>query len=210
MEHGRSWLQKYLGTNKPTNCIKTGVIKKLAKSLPADINLINSLFTHATTFEEMAIAASIIGQHQQLVQDLDLSYVDNWLNYTVGWAEVDSLCQSNFHAVDLLSRWPEWKKLLTKLSKDKNVNKRRASLVLLCKSLGESNDPRLLNFSLELVERLKSEKEILITKAISWVLRQMVKHHSIELEQYLSDNHASLPKIAYRETLKKLITGKKS
>jgi 3-methyladenine DNA glycosylase AlkD len=202
----RLWVQKYLGSNKPTRCIKTGELQKLSKRYLPNIDLINSLYQNGKSFDEFVIAANLAGR----VKDIDLKSIDKWLNYTVGWAEVDSLCQSNFTADKVLPIWPSWKKLLTALSIDKNINKRRASLVLLCKTLGQSDDGRVSDFTFELVNKLKSEKEILITKAVSWVLRQLVRHHPDELAVYLEDNRSTLPKIAYREALKKLITGKKN
>ncbi|MBY0432537.1 MAG: DNA alkylation repair protein, partial [Cyclobacteriaceae bacterium] len=60
------------------------------------------------------------------------------------------------------------------------------------------------------IERLKIEKEILITKAISWLLRDLVKHHTKMVSQYISRNKNTLPAIAIRETLTKLKTGKKT
>jgi len=57
---------------------------------------------------------------------------------------------------------------------------------------------------------LKSEKEVLITKAISWTLRSMVKLHRTPLKNYLAKNKQTLPAIAMRETLTKLQTGKKT
>ena len=69
--------------------------------------------------------------------------LDHWLSFVCGWAETDVLCQSPFTAEDLLSRWDSWHQLLSKLSQDENVHKRRASLVLLTKPLRQSSDPRL-------------------------------------------------------------------
>jgi 3-methyladenine DNA glycosylase AlkD len=58
------------------------------------------------------------------------------------------------------------------------------------------------------IERLKSEKEILITKAISWVLRSMVKHHRPTLIEFMKEK--DLPAIAVRETRRVLETGRKN
>ncbi|MFZ6009574.1 MAG: DNA alkylation repair protein, partial [Bacteroidota bacterium] len=106
--------------------------------------------------------------------------------------------------------WKRWKKLLPKFSRDKNIHKRRASLVLLCSPLRHVQDESLALMALENVERLKSEKEVLITKAISWVLRSMIKHHAALVADYLRKQGATLPKIALRETLVTLKTGKKT
>jgi 3-methyladenine DNA glycosylase AlkD len=64
--------------------------------------------------------------------------------------------------------------------------------------------------ALENVTELKSEKAVLITKAISWVLRSMVKHHKTLVTQYVKENKDTLPAIAVRETLIVLKTGKKT
>ena len=213
----RAWVQKYLGTNKPTRCIKTGDIIKVAKNISKEyefdknslVNLLDLTYSKATTFEEMAIAASLLGALPKIKPQIDPESLDNWLSHTVGWAETDVLCQSNFTADDLLKNWNKWQKFLRYLAKSGNIHKRRASMVLLCKSLRQSDDSRLMNLAFEQIEKLKHEKEILVTKAVSWLLRSLVKFHPQELSEYLKNNQATLPKIAYRETSSKLLTGKK-
>jgi 3-methyladenine DNA glycosylase AlkD len=211
------WIQNYLGSDKPTKGFTAANVKKFAKNIIDNnilnqyqlVDLLNSLYQHATTFNEIDIAARIIGTKVQFCRDLDPNNLDNWLNYTHGWAETDVLCQSNFDSNILLSNWETWSKLLKKFNKDSNIHKRRASLVLLTKSLRDSADLRLSELAFVNIENLKSEKEILITKAISWLLRALVKFHKLEVEIYLEENKDSLPKIAYCETLTKLTTGRK-
>ena len=91
-----------------------------------------------------------------------------------------------------------------------NVHKRRAGLVLLTEPLRESADPRLARLAFANIGKLKGDKDILITKAVSWLLRALIKHHRQEVERYLKDNSNSLPKIALRETRNKLKSGHKS
>jgi len=121
---------------------------------------------------------------------------------------VDSLCQSVFTAEDMSVSWNEWQRTLTSFSKNKNTNKRRASLVLLTAPVRQSNDERFPRLAFRIIERLKSEKEILITKAVSWLLREMIKNHKDKAAVYLQKNKESLPKIAVRETTRKLKTGR--
>ncbi|MBI2464749.1 DNA alkylation repair protein [Candidatus Shapirobacteria bacterium] len=213
----RQWVQKYLGSDKPTRCIKSAVIQQIAKDKLKGVTspnnlfgLIDDIYTHATTFEEMAIAANIFTKGRRNHDSSVIKYLDKWLNKTVGWAEVDSLCQSSISAIDMLKNWSKWRKQLNTFSLDKNVHKRRASMVLLCRSQRESDDSRLSDLAFELVNRLKGEKDILITKAISWILRCTVKHHPDELAVYLEDHVDTLPRVAYREASKKLATGKKN
>lgn len=213
----RQWVQKYLGSNKPTLCVRSVNIKALAKDVLKEISTpqeftktISGLYKNAKSYEEMALSASIFNTGLKFRNEFDISLLDEWLNYTVGWAEVDSLCQSAFDGSTMLKEWSKWQPLLDKFSISQNINKRRASLVLLCKPLRTSNDVQLLTFALKIVDRLKNEKHILITKAVSWVLRCLVKQHPKELINYLLENKDTLPAIAYREALKKLTTGKKN
>lgn len=213
----RQWVQKYLGSNKPTLCIRSANIKALAKNILREISThqeftdtISTTYKNARTFEEMALSASIFNQGLRFRSEFDISLLDEWLNYTVGWAEVDSLCQSAFEGKNMLKDWKKWQSLLNKFSQDNNIHKRRASLVLLCKPLRTSDDSHLSSFALHLVDRLKGEKHILITKAVSWVLRSLVKHHPQVLSDYLKLNKDSLPAIAFREAYRKLTTGKKN
>jgi 3-methyladenine DNA glycosylase AlkD len=60
------------------------------------------------------------------------------------------------------------------------------------------------------IDKLKQNGHILVTKAISWLLRDLIKHHRQKVETYLKDNENTLPRIAIRETRTKLLTGKKT
>lgn len=213
----KDWVKRYLGTDKDYKCTKTGDLQKLAKDLLKKYvftkeeiyEMTTLIYSKAKSFEEMAVAAYLV-QYSKIVKDsFDVSYLDKWLDYTTGWAEIDTLCQSTFGAIDLSGNWDKWKELLVKFSKSKIIAKRRASLVLLTKSVRQSNDKKIFNLGIANVERLKDEKEILITKAISWLLRSMVKNFKEEVREYINRNLDSLPKIAIRETMKKIETGRK-
>ncbi len=212
-----SWVAHYLGTTKKVLGIRSADIKALGKQylklVPSSekfYQLIFSLYQHGQTYEELSLAATIFGLGKKYRSNFKPAMLADWLSYTVGWAEVDSLCQSNFSALDILPHWDIWKPFLVSLSYSSDIECRRASMVLLNKPLRTSDDSRLRDLAFTQINTLKHEKEILITKAVSWLLRSLVKHHSPELKKYLADNQQSLPKIAYREALKKLTTGKKN
>lgn len=212
-----TWVAKYLGTNhiyySLSNPVKREIAKSWAKnhkdvSVREFIYLLNSLYK-GESYDEKAVASYLLFYLPSLRQKLDVSLLDKWLDGLAGWAEVDSLCQSNYSSLDLLSDWDSWKSLLSKFSKDKNISKKRASLVLLTKVVYQSEDKRLSDLAFNIIDRLKSEKDILITKAISWLLRDLTYSHKKEVEEYLSKNENTLPKIAIRETNRKLLTGRK-
>jgi 3-methyladenine DNA glycosylase AlkD len=120
------------------------------------------------------------------------------------------MCQSKFSATEVLTKWEKWKSLLTKLASDGNTHKRRASLVLLTKPVRDSGDARLADLAFATIDKLKQNREILVTKAISWLLRDLIKNHRQRVEKYLEENEDTLPRIAVRETRIKLLTGRKA
>jgi 3-methyladenine DNA glycosylase AlkD len=172
------------------------------------IVLLNSL-SFGKYHEEKWLIGEVLAQHKQLRNQLSTNYLDSWLGYLHGWAQVDSLCQSVFTAREILENWEEWDSFLHKLSKSSNVNKRRASLVFLTGPLRKSRDQRLIQAALRNIGSLSSEKNILITKAISWLLRSGVTNFRTEIEIYIQQNKDKLPAISVRETTRKLNTGKK-
>jgi len=209
--------QRYIGTNKHYHGFTTKQITDLAKkifkenNLSSDeiIQLLNSLYQNGKSYTEIVLGPMILSLCPQTLKNFDPQNLDLWLNYTHGWAEDDVLCQSIFTAENVLTKWSEWEKILKKFNQDSNVNKRRASLVLLTKSVRQSDDSKLSKLAFKNIENLKGETDILITKAVSWLLRSLTTFHKDEVLKYLEDYRDSLPKIAYREALSKALTGRK-
>jgi 3-methyladenine DNA glycosylase AlkD len=210
--------KNYVGTTKTLYSIGTEaerrIIREWIKNHPdlkpsEYIELLTSLF-HGESINEISIASKLLESMPKLRKQVKPKYLDTWLNGVQGWAEVDSLCQSKFTADDLLQNWEEWENLLHKLVSNQNVHKKRASLVLLTKPVRDSEDPKLAEIAFANVDMLKDERHILVTKAISWLLRDLIKHHRQRVEAYIRDNINTLPKIALRETRAKLLTGRKT
>jgi 3-methyladenine DNA glycosylase AlkD len=212
------FLNHYLGNNHPLYNISMPELRSAAKTwmkerrnLPVEefIDLITSLMK-GKTFTEKCLPGILMGYATKEQRVIDPILFDHWLEYLNGWAEVDTLCTGKHLGVDIPDRWSPWKKLIIKLSQSDNINKRRASLVLLCSPLRQVEDRRIADTALKNVERLKGEKDVLITKAISWVLRSMVSLYPAQVKTYINNNLDTLPKIAVRETMTKLTTGRKT
>lgn len=209
--------QRYVGTNKPYHGFTSKQISSIAKKIFKEnqlnpdeiIKLLNSLYQFGTSYTEIVIGPIILSLSTETLENFNPENLDLWLNYTCGWAEDDVLCQSIFTAENVLAKWSEWEKILKKFNQDSNINKRRASLVLLTKSVCQSDNPKLSKLAFANIEKLKGETDILITKAVSWLLRSLTTFHKDEVLKYLEDNKDSLPKIAYREALSKALTGRK-
>jgi 3-methyladenine DNA glycosylase AlkD len=174
----------------------------------AAIPLLDALYA-GHTLEEPVLAGMLLAKLPKLRAVLPFDVFERWLDRLQGWVEVDSTCQSTFMPKDLYARWEEWSAFLRKLNADANINKRRASLVLLIRTVRESGDPRGIALALELVDNLKAERDKLITKAVSWVLREAVKNHKSAVAAYLDEHPSKLASHVVREVRKKLETGKK-
>lgn len=213
-----TFLDSYLGNSHPRYPINAPVLRAIAKDwMRAHREMTAKEFAAMLTSmvkgksgTEKVMAGVLLDNATKDQKQFDPKLFDRWLDHLEGWAEVDSVCTGKYCVSEIPAHLTEWGKILKGFSKSKNINKRRASIVFLCSPLSQSDDKRLAEIALENVERLKGEREIIITRAISWVLRSMVKHHRGALTDYLKKNEKTLPSIAVRETKVKLLTGKKT
>jgi 3-methyladenine DNA glycosylase AlkD len=194
--------------------VKRKIIKQFIKNHPRltfseFLELLNRLY-QGDSHDEFTLGSKLLESFPKLRKQLSPEILGSWLNRAEGWAEVDGICQSSFTAEEMLGNWLSWEKLLGKFVKEGNIHKRRASLVLLTGPVRNSSDRRLANLAFKNIDLLKKEKHILITKAISWLLRSLIKNYRQEVEEYLQKDENSLPKIAVRETRNKLLTGLKT
>ncbi|MFT3727262.1 MAG: DNA alkylation repair protein [Terricaulis sp.] len=208
----------YLGTESVTLNVTAPQLRIMARdwvraNTPAPsadvLKLCDAMFA-SNAHHEKTFAAIVLGYHAEARAGVTLKRLDGWLDHLNGWAEVDALCSNVFKAEQMLADWVRWKALLSRLAQDENINRRRAALVLLTGPVRYSDDARLSGLSFVLIERLKAERDIRITKAVSWLLRTLTLHHKSAVAAYLKQNAESLPRIAVRETATKLKTGTKS
>lgn len=213
-----TFVDSYLGNSHPRYPINNPALRSIARDwmrahrtldTTAFVELLTSLIEGESCTEKM-MAGFLMEYSTKPQRIFDPAVFDKWLDHLVGWVEVDTLCTGGFVRTQLPANWPKWKKVILKLSKDANINKRRASLALFCSVLGHVREDFIADAAFTVIERLKGEKEVIITKAISWVLRSMIKNYRENVLKYLSENSASLPKIALRETRRKLETGRKT
>ncbi|HEX3407523.1 MAG TPA: DNA alkylation repair protein [Caulobacteraceae bacterium] len=208
----------YTGSGHPFFCVSVPNMRRIAlawlaahrKNADADLLAVADRLFAGQHYEEKVLAAILLQTNARVWRQVTPAMVDRWLDDLNGWAEVDSLSGGAFWAAVMASDWPAWRALIQQLAGDPNINKRRAALVLLTAPTRVSDDPRFRDLAFEVVERLKGERPILITKAVSWLLRSMAPRHGPAVAAYLEANALSLPAIAVRETRTKLDTGTKT
>jgi 3-methyladenine DNA glycosylase AlkD len=149
----------------------------------------------------------LLGRFPDHLKSVSKQVIIRWLSQLSGWEEVDSFCDelAVWLIADITHRLPT----LKQWAGDEQIGKRRASLVVLCSAVRLSDEKKLVELSCRLIDQLKHEKSVRIPKAISWLLRSLLKYHCADVIAYLKKEKASLPAIAVRETTKKLETGTK-
>lgn len=213
-----TFLDGYLGNDHLKYPISSPLVRKIAKDWmkehrdlsPREFASLLTDLIQGESFTEKYMVGILLDYSTADQRKFNPALFDKWLNQLEGWAEVDALCTSKYSRTEIIGQWIKWEPLLLKFSTSKNIHKRRASLVSFCSPLGKFTNDELSETALLIVDRLKDEKKVLITKAISWVLRSMVKNNREILEAYLKEHAETLPKIALRETLVKLQTGRKT
>jgi 3-methyladenine DNA glycosylase AlkD len=170
--------------------------------------VVESLY-RGMSHEEKTIASILLSYHRAGRQNVGLKRLSTWLDGLVGWAEIDSLCSGVFTADEILANWRAWERFIRALLRGRNINKRRAALVFLTAPVRYSDDQRLSELGFEVIRALQPEREIIITKAVSWLLRSMLRYHRRAVSAYLKKNQSSLPAVAVRETRRKIATGRK-
>lgn len=207
----------YSGSRHPSLFVSTWTSRTIAKEWVRQhreitskkfIAFLDSLYS-GETIDEKKMGGKILGYAPHLRATVSPTCLDKWLEQLEGWEEIDSLCQSNFTEKDLLGNWHVWQAVLAAFCASKHISKRRASLVLLTGPIGKSNDKRIVTQAFAMIDALKGEKHIPITKAISWLLRSMIRLHRKRVEEYVEKNKETLPPLAIRETIRKLQTGRK-
>jgi 3-methyladenine DNA glycosylase AlkD len=215
---GHTFLDNYLGNSHFRYAINAPKLRAIAKAWAHNnkslssrdfCDVVDSLI-HGPSSTEKVMGGIILDCATKAQSEFDPKIFDQWLDELVGWAEVDSVCTGKFTIKAIPTQWTKWEKILKRFAKSKNINKRRASLVLLCSPVRYCTDKSMAAMAFANIDQLKHEKEVLITKAISWLLRSMIKNFKKEVADYISKNKSSLPSIAVRETLTVLKTGKKT
>lgn len=213
-----TFLDSYLGNEHPRYPISAPKLRKIAQSwmrehrtltAPEFTAMLTSLIEGKSSTEK-CMAGIMMDYATPDQRRFDPKLFDQWLDHLEGWAEVDAVCTGKYTIHELPADWKKWAPLLKRFSKSKNINKRRASLVLLCSPVRHNDDESMADAALENIMTLKAEKSVLITKAISWILRSMVKHHKKKVATFVDQNSDTLPAIAVRETRVVLKTGKKT
>jgi 3-methyladenine DNA glycosylase AlkD len=159
--------------------------------------------------EERALAVELLGRYRRRIPDLTWDHFDRWRRQVDNWGLADGL------GARILTPWlladPEGRlDRLWDLITDEDVWSRRLALVATVPINRGHTGLTIPDLTLRLVDRVKEERYPMITKAVSWALREMTKTHPHRVAAYLEDNRDVLAAHVVREVGNKLRTGLKS
>jgi 3-methyladenine DNA glycosylase AlkD len=169
--------------------------------------LIEALWV-APSLEEHALALLLLDHHRRRIPELAWECFDRWRRGLDTWGTTDGLGCLVFGpwlAADLDTR----RQTLSLLIADRDLWSRRLALVGTV-PLNRKPATAIPDLTLELIDRVKHERDPMITKAVSWALRELTKTHKPRVVAYLVATRAELAPLVIREVENKLRTGLKS
>jgi len=159
--------------------------------------------------EERMLVIYLLGRYKRWIPGLSWAHFERWRRGLDNWEVSDGLAQW------VLSPWlladPDGRlgHLRDLIAADDVWNRRLALVATVPINRGHTGFT-IPDLTLQLVDRVKEEKDPMITKAVSWALREMIKTHRDRVAAYLEDNRDVLATHAVREVSNKLRTGLKS
>jgi 3-methyladenine DNA glycosylase AlkD len=158
--------------------------------------------------EERMLFTYLLEYYKHLVPDLTRAHFEGWRRGLDNWEMTDGL--GWVLALWLLGDPDTRLDYLGELIADEDVWSRRLALVATTPINRGHTGFAIPDLTLELVDRVKGERHPMITKAVSWALREMTKSHPDRVVTYLEENREVLAAHVVREVSNKLRTGLKS
>jgi 3-methyladenine DNA glycosylase AlkD len=171
------------------------------------IPLIEALW-NGESREEQLLAIYMLERFKRLLPNLTWSQIDGWKQKVDNWELCDALGTWVFGPW-IQSHLDEKLSLLSELINKDNIWDRRLALVATI-PINRNSQGAIPDITLFLIDQVKGERDPMITKAISWVLRELARKHSTHVANYIQLNRNSLASHILREVDNKLRTGLKA
>lgn len=173
-----------------------------------DVLAVAEVLWTGESLEERTLANLLLASYPKVVAGLPWDVFDCWRRLVDNWGVGDALATTVFGPW-LLANPGDRLHHLEALIADEDLWSRRLALVATV-PLNRRATTAVPDLTLELVDRVKHEREPMITKAVSWALRELSKSDPDRVAAYLDDNRTALPSHVLREVQNKLATGLKS
>jgi len=165
--------------------------------------------------EEWLLATLLLEGYKAHTAGLPQSLLDRWHRDLENWEQTDCLgwVVGLWFATDPGARQDYLWTLLADEDAQPRLDwvwSRRLALVATAYVNRGEWDLTIPDLTLQLVDQAKAERHPMITRAVSWALRGLIKHHRDRVVAYLTENQDVLAGHVVREVNNKLHTGLKS
>lgn len=212
--------EEFMASNSPTGRKVYGVRMPQLRRITRDwhrahgelersdlVNLVEALWGGESR-EEQTVSVLLLEQHKHWIPDLTQAHFDRWRRGLESWEATDGL---GWVLALWLSGNPDTRLgYLSDLIGDVDVWSRRMALVATVRINRGQLGPTIPCLTLQLIDRAVSERHPMITKAVSWALRELIRHHRDQAAAYMESNQQALARHIVREVSNKLRTGLKS
>ena len=212
--------QAFMTSNAPTGRTVYGVrvpqLRRIARDWyrahrelqPCDLEKLVEILWSGESREEQTLTVLLLEHYEHCIPDLTRAHFDRWRRGLESWEATDGL---GWVLALWLSGDPDTRLgYLSDLIGDVDVWSRRMALVATVRINRGQLGPTIPCLTLQLIDRAVSERHPMITKAVSWALRELVRRHRDQVTRYVESNRQVLARHIVREVSNKLRTGLKS
>ncbi len=188
--------------------VRKELSRRLKGSDPQHVISITKQLVDTKIFECQQVAYEILEKNKKARDALTLQDLEDLRKGLDNWVSVDTY--SGYLAGVAWREGTIPDELIEKWARSDDNWERRTAVVctvaLNQKARGGSGDPEK---TLWVCEMVKSDKDDMVRKALSWALRELSKIDREAVVQFVDRHHEVLPKRVLREVKRKLETGRK-
>lgn len=184
--------------------IGTKIANKYYKNLPDDDVLflctIEPLI-YESDIRLFSIATQWLKKRKTVLDMKHMSIYEKWIDEGIhGWGECDQFCYRLMNP--MLVKYPEVYDYIKKWTDQDNFTYKRIGLITFNGSSGTVASS--FEAIEEIVNKLKTDDDKLIQKAVGWVLKDCYKKHPDALESYLRAHVHSMSRTTFRYALERM------
>lgn len=196
--------------------VRTPEMRQVARSwmaahkalAPAGVLAIAGALWDAGSRDERMVGLFMLERDKRALRDLTWDHFDRWRGDIDNWIVCDQLATKVFGpwiTLDPGRRLP----YLDLLIAEPGLYSRRLALVATV-PLNRTAKTAIPAQTLAMIDRVRHERQAMISKAVSWALRELAKTHAAAVAAYLDAHRQELAGNVVREVANKLETGLKA
>ena len=179
--------------------IATMLYKYLPKDETAFLSICKTL-VESDNRSVFSLGTLFMKRRTDIIRTDNMDYFEEiLLNHIHEWDQIDQYCYRVLNPMIELK--DEYYEYLLKWSTSNNKDVRRASLVAMIRTGQNLHLEYDFDKMIYLVEKLKTDKDIHVRKAVGWVLKCSYLKYPNEIEAYLRLNVCNLDRLIFRYAL---------